>query len=50
MISTISGGDTWMLATLIVRREGRFPPKLKDLRATLRKLTALIRELEPARI
>ena len=37
-----------MLATSIVRREGRFPPRLKDLRATLRKLTNLMRELEPA--
>jgi len=39
-----------MLATSIVRREGRFPPRLKDLRATLRKLTNLMRELEPAGI
>ena len=37
-----------MLATSIVSREGRFPPRLKNLRATLRKLTALMRELEPA--
>ena len=37
-----------MLATSIVSREGRFPPRLRDLRATLRKLTNLMRELEPA--
>jgi len=37
-----------MLATSIVRREGRFPPRFKDLRATFRKLTNLMRELEPA--
>ena len=37
-----------MLTTSIVRREGRFPPRLKDLRATLRKLTNLMRELELA--
>ena len=37
-----------MLATSIVGREGRFPPRLRDLRATLRKLTNLMRELEPA--
>jgi len=37
-----------MLATSIVSREGRFPPRLRDLRATLRKLTTLMRELEPA--
>ena len=36
-----------MLATSIIRREGRFPPRLRDLRATLRKLTNLMRELEP---
>jgi len=37
-----------MLTTSIVRREGRFPPRLKDLRATLRKLTNLMQELELA--
>jgi len=37
-----------MVAMSIVRREGRFPPRLKDLRATLKKLTNLMRELEPA--
>jgi len=36
-----------MLATSIVHREGRFPPKLKNLRATLRMLTNLMQELEP---
>ena len=37
-----------MLAMSIVRREGRFPPRLKDLRRILRKLTTLMRELELA--
>jgi len=37
-----------MLATSIVRREGRFPPKLKDLRRILRKLITSMRELELA--
>ena len=37
-----------MLTTSIVRREGRFPPRLKDLRRILRKLTTLMRELELA--
>ena len=36
------------VATSIVSREGRFPPRLKDLRRILRKLTTLMLELEPA--
>ncbi len=37
-----------MLATIIVRRGGRFPPKLKDQRQILRTTIKLMRELGPA--
>jgi len=39
-----------MVAVSIVGREGRWPPRLRDLRATLRKLIASIHVLEPARV
>jgi len=39
-----------MVAVSMVSREGRWPPRLGDLRATLRKLTTLMRELEPAEV
>ena len=37
-----------MLTMSIVRKEGKFPPKLKDLRATLRNLITSMQEIEPA--
>ena len=38
-----------MVAVSMVGREGRWPPRLRDLRATLRRLITLMQELEPVR-
>ena len=38
-----------MVAISMVSGESRWPPRLRDLRATLRKLIILMQELEPVR-